>query len=65
MIAGTTPNPFRCHFHPIRHQSLLLKGKYGTSVRVYRVLLSGNVATVTLLATLAGRSQVPRTRLPT
>ena len=63
VIAGTTPILSDAIFIPYDTNHFLLMGKYGTSVRVYRVLLSGNVATVNLLATLAGRSRVRATRL--
>jgi len=62
-ISGSTPTLQDVMMVPYDTNHWLMAGKYGTSLRIYRVILSSNNATVTLLATLSGFSRVVATRM--
>jgi len=62
-ISGTNPVLTDAIFVPYGSNHYLLMGMYGLTVRIYKVLISGNIATVTLLSTQSLSSRVSATRM--
>jgi len=62
-LSGTTPALQDVMMVPYDTNHWLMAGKNGTSVRIYRVMLSGNIASVTQLASVSGFSRVVATRM--
>ncbi|MBU1412445.1 thrombospondin type 3 repeat-containing protein, partial [Myxococcota bacterium] len=62
-ISGTYPVLTDAIFVPYSNNHFLMMGMYGLTVRIYKVLLSGDLATVTLLSTQSFSSRVSATRM--